>query len=198
MSACHDEVLPQKTAAIAAAARSCGACPADSIRIEYASRETAPHRGCPLVRESQNNHARELNISMQHNQRPEQENAQDALAFHAQLRSLIEANVPVCIDDCGGHASLASIESLQTRLQSHIDSHGTIDATLSDDSLPLGYRIAMREWLDGAKQGSLERLTAGTEGQRFYRNAVSFIFLQASLILGAVLVGMVCMHFLWQ
>ena len=124
--------------------------------------------------------------------RMEQERTDDARAFHSQLRQLIAAKIPICLDPRHGGTSAQSMESLYSRFESHLATQGTIENYLSDSALPASYRIAMRQWLQGSPSEALDRLTAGAEGQRFFRNAVGFVFLQASLILGTVFLGMVC------
>ena len=121
----------------------------------------------------------------------ELERVQDANAFHAQIGSLVAAKIPVCLVSHVDETATASVESLHAKLESHLSGQGTLETYLSDSTLPENYRMAMNDWLRGAKREALERLTAGAEGQRFYGHAVGFVFLQAVIILGAVFFGMV-------
>lgn len=131
-------------------------------------------------------------VRMGMEKRIEQERTDEARAFHSQLRQLIAAKIPICLDPRNGGTSAQSMESLHSRFESHLVNHGTIESYLSESALPAGYRIAMRQWIQGSPLEALDRLTVGAEGQRFFKNAVGFVFLQASLILGTVFLGMAC------
>lgn len=124
-------------------------------------------------------------------QRFEQERLDSARIFHRQLRRLIDAKIPVCLDSREGGTTKRSMEMVNAGFETYVLRHGTIESYLSDSALPTAYRLAMGQWLEGAPLEALDRLTAGAEGQRFFKNAVGFVFLQASLIFGSVLVGMV-------
>jgi type II secretory pathway component PulF len=125
-------------------------------------------------------------------QRSELERVDDARVFHHQLRRLIDAKIPICLDPRGGVSSVRSMEMIHAQFESHLKGQGTIESYLSDSGLPTAYRMALEEWLGGSPSEALDRLTVGAEGQRFLKKAVGFVFLQASLILGFLFLGMVC------
>jgi len=128
---------------------------------------------------------------MEMEKRAEHERTDDARTFHCQLRQLIAAKIPICLDPRDGGTSARSMEMIHARFESHIQCQGTIESYMLDTALPAPYRIAMGQWLQGSPSEALDRLTVGAEGQRFFKNAVGFVFLQASLILGSVFLGMV-------
>ncbi len=125
-------------------------------------------------------------------QRSEQERVDDARLFHNQLSRLIDAKIPICLDPLDGVTSSRSMKLILAGFESHIESKGTLESYLTDSALPTAYRLALEEWLEGASSDALDRLTVGAEGQRFFKKAVGFVFLQASLILGSLFLGMIC------
>lgn len=123
--------------------------------------------------------------------RSEQENIELVRAFHSQLRHLIAAKIPICLDPCKGGTSKLAFQTLQSRFETHVTDRGTVESFASDSSLPAAYRIALGQWLAGLPTAALDRLAGGAEGQRYFKKAVGFVLLQAMLILGSVFLGMV-------
>jgi len=122
----------------------------------------------------------------------EQSSIESVRAFHLQLRQLIAAKIPVCLDPRDGGTSTQSMAALQSKFESHVASRGTLESYMSDSALPAAYRIALREWLQGVPTEALDRLTSGAEGQRYFKKAVGFLLLQALLILSCLFLGLVC------
>ena len=112
-------------------------------------------------------------------------------AFHELLRRFIAAKIPICLSFGAGTCSVHAMDLISDRFESHLANHGTIESYLADTQLPNAYRVALEQWLLGANTEALDRLVSGAEGQRYFRNAVGFVLLQASLILGFLFVGMV-------
>jgi len=125
----------------------------------------------------------------------EQSSIESARAFHLQLRRLVAAKIPVCLDPRDGGTSTQSMVALQSRFESHVMSGGTLESYTSDIALPAAYRMALREWIQGIPTEALDRLTSGAEGQRYFKKAVGFLLLQALLVLGSLFLGMVCICF---
>lgn len=131
-------------------------------------------------------------MDLQTDLQTEQSSIESARAFHLQLRQLIAAKIPVCLDPRDGGTSRQSMASLQSQFESHVANRGTLESYTSDSALPAAYRTALKEWLQGVPTEALHRLTSGAEGQRYFRRAVGFLLLQALLILGCLFLGMVC------
>ena len=129
---------------------------------------------------------------MQINVRSEKETIDEVRAFHSQLRQLIEARIPICLDLGDRRSAAQLMATFDTRFELHLSNRGTIDDYVSNPALPAAYRVAFDQWLHGSPTEALDRLTNGAEGQRFFKNAMGFVFLQALLILSSVFFGMVC------
>lgn len=123
--------------------------------------------------------------------RSELESIEVVRAFHSQLRQLIAAKIPICLDPSHGGASSKAIEALKSGFESHVASGGPIEVYRSDCSLPPAYRVALGEWLQGSPTQALDRLTTGAEGQRFFKKAIGFVLLQSLLVLSCLFFGMV-------
>ena len=129
---------------------------------------------------------------MQIQVRSEKETIEEVRAFHSQLRQLIAARIPICLDPRDRRSSAQSMETLEMRFELHLSNRGTIESYVSDPTLPVAYRVALDQWLHDSPTEALDRLAAGAEGQRFFKNAMGFVLLQALLILSCVFLGMVC------
>jgi hypothetical protein len=121
----------------------------------------------------------------------EAEIVESVKTFHELLRRFIAAKIPICLAFGTGCSSVHAMNLISDRFESHVVNHGTIESYLSDKQLPNAYRVALEQWLLGAHAEALDRLASGAEGQRYFKNAVGFVLLQASLILGFLFFGMV-------
>lgn len=120
----------------------------------------------------------------------EAEVVENVKVFHELLRRFIAAKIPICLDFGAGTSSVHAMELIFERFDSHVVNHGTIASYLVDKKLPIAYRVALEQWLLGRHTEALDRLASGAEGQRYFKNAVGFVLLQAALILGFLFVGM--------
>lgn len=121
----------------------------------------------------------------------ESEKVDDSRIFHNQIRRLIDAKIPICLAMGEGGTSAGASERICDQFETQVSGHGTIESHLANTELPFAYRTALEEWLQGARTEALDRLTAGAEGQRYFKNVVGFVLLQASLILAFLFLGMI-------
>lgn len=121
----------------------------------------------------------------------EAEVVESVKAFHELLRRVIAAKIPICLAFGTGSNSVHAMDLISDRFESHVVNHGTIESYLADKQLPSAYRVALEQWLLGAHTEAMDRLVSGAEGQRYFKNSVGFVLLQASLILGFLFVGMI-------
>ena len=111
--------------------------------------------------------------------------------FHDQIRRLIDAKIPICVALGEGSTSAGAMDRICVHFETQFAGQGTIESYLADTELTSTYRVALEEWLQGARTEALDRLTAGAEGQRYFKNAVGFVLLQALIILGFLFLGMI-------
>ncbi len=122
----------------------------------------------------------------------ESEKVEGVRVFHDQLRLLIDAKIPICLESVQRCDSTRLLKQICDQFETHIGREGSIDGYFAVEKLPNAYRIALQQWLLGARTDALDRLTAGAEGQRYFKKAIGFVLLQASLIFGFWFVGIVC------
>ena len=106
-------------------------------------------------------------------------------SFHDSLDRLLSAGISIALgptrdwSDCNG---LLKIRSMFTN---DVGAGSSISNFAQSSSLPVHYRVALQLWLHGSFNDAIERVTVASAGRKTLARVISYIVLQAMIILTA-------------
>lgn len=111
--------------------------------------------------------------------------------FHSQIEQIDRAKIPLILDSDSRLSIQEQLAELRKHFLSRDEEQCNVAKVLESGYFPANYRMALKFWLQGEYQRSLDQLSARAETRRYFHRSVQFVALQVMLIFGGVFVGLI-------
>ncbi|MCY3011182.1 MAG: hypothetical protein NTY42_15355 [Planctomycetota bacterium] len=111
--------------------------------------------------------------------------------FHSQIGQIDRAKIPLILDSDSRLSIQEQLAELRKHFLSRDEEQCNVAKVLESGDFPANYRMALKFWLQGEYQRSLDQLSARAETRRYFHRSVQFVALQVMLIFGGVFVGLI-------